>query len=545
MNKSVLYFFPLIFLFALQPRAQTKLKYWVSFKDKNGSTFSLSNPKAFLTQKSIDRRSRYAVAYHTSDLPVIKSYITGVDTIAHVLFASKWLNGVLVSTDSAKAKQVITKIKNLSFVLDTLRVKKMRPVIEPAPSLSDIENIAMQRGISQTASAGYDFGNSLGQSHQLRVNCLHNDGYRGQGMTIAVMDVGFSNVDSGPVFDSIRNSGGILGGYDFVSGGSNVYQGGSHGTMVFSCLAGNKPGTIIGTAPKASYWLFRTEDGSSETISEEYNWIRAAEYADSVGADLFTTSLGYNLFDIPEQNHSYSMLNGRIAPMSIAATMAARKGIFVLTAAGNEGGSGWKYIIVPADADSVCSVGAVDTSGTYAPFSSVGPTADGRIKPDLVATGWGSWICDPTNACYPGNGTSFATPILAGAVACYWQKNRTFNNMELLKDLKNHASQKNNPDNKLGWGVPELSTCTWPDLPFDFKVYYEPNKSQLTIELERTNYDYVKILVTDLNGKKIAETGSLETKALNFYLNADMLANCIYLIKVQTSKGSGHKFLLR
>lgn len=547
MNKGSAYFFFLfIVLFVLQhSHAQTKLKYWISFKDKNGSPYSLSSPNAFLTKKAIDRRSRHNVAYHVSDLPVIKAYITGVDTIAHVSYSSKWLNGVLVTVDSAVAKQKINKIKSLPFVLDTTRVKKMRPVIEPFPDLTEQQTAAMHRSAFQTSASAYDFGNSLGQAHQMHVNCLHNDGFRGQGMTIAVMDVGFTNVDSGPVFDSIRNSGGILGGYDFVSGGSNFYQGGSHGTMVFSCLAGNKPGTIIGTAPKASYWLFRTEDGSSETITEEYNWIRAAEFADSVGADIFTTSLGYNLFDIPEQNHSYAMLNGRTAPMSIAATMAARKGIFVLTAAGNEGGSAWKYIIVPADADSICSVGAVDTSGTYAPFSSVGPTADGRIKPDLVATGWGSWICDPSNVCYPGNGTSFATPILAGAAACYWQKNKSLSNMELLKDLKNRASQKNNPDNKLGWGVPDLSSCGWPDLPFSFNTYYDPGKSQLTIELERTNYDYVNILVTDLNGKKIVETGRLETKGLNFYLNAEILANCIYIVRVQTSKGSGHKFLLR
>ena len=440
------------------------VKYWVKFTDKNGTPYSINQPSSFLTAKSIARRTSYNIPIHFSDLPVTPSYISQVSAVpsVKVLYASKWMNGVVISVDSIdKVPAVFATIKSFTFVSDTNKVQRyvlntLEPGAEPL--------IEAQREAEVKGEVGsYNFGGSTLQNHQLNVDCYHEKGFRGQGMTIAVMDVGYAFLDLNPVFDSLRKNNGILGGRDFVSGGTNPYQGGTHGTNVMSCMAANIPGLILGSAPMAKYWLLRTE-APSENLIEEYNWIAAAEFADSVGADILTTSLGYTDFDDPRMNHNYGTLNGRTAPMSIAATMAARKGMFVLNAAGNEGANPWHFISVAADADSVCAVGAVDGDGKYALFSSVGPTSDGRIKPDLSARGAGSWISTDNAICYPANGTSFATPILAGAVACFWQAHRSYNNIKVLDTLKKCGSSAASPNNQVGWGMPQLPCA--PAIPY-------------------------------------------------------------------------------
>lgn len=458
MNKKSLAFFLLFGFFVFNLQLSAQVKYWVKLKDKNGTPYSIGNPGAFLTQKSVARRTTYNIPVDNSDLPVTPAYIAQIDNVPNVtvLYASKWLNGVVVSIpDKTLAINALSTINGFGFVADTSRVKKYRVDVKDPVNPNPSEDISFERA-AETATTVYNYGGSYWQNKQLNVICLHEKGYRGQGMTIAVMDAGFSNVNTYAVFDSLRNNGGILGTRDFVSGAANAYFGSNHGTSVLSCMAGNKPGRTLGSSPLAQFWLLRTEDGASETISEEYNWVRGAEFADSVGADILTTSLGYTDFDIPSQTHTYATLNGRTAPMSIAANMAARKGLFVLNAAGNEGSSSWHYISVAADADSICTVGAIDSLYNVAAFSSVGPTADGRIKPDLVARGSGAWISDGIYDGYPGNGTSFATPILAGAVACFWQANKSLSNMKVLDTLRKIASNPCFPDNSRGWGIPDL-----------------------------------------------------------------------------------------
>jgi serine protease AprX len=458
LNKRIgTIFFLLIFcnLLLAQPH-----KYWVAFKDKNGTPYTLSSPSAFLGQKAIDRRTAYDIPMHFSDLPVVPSYLQQVEDVPNVrvLYAVKWLNGVVIAFDSAHFVQAaMDTISTFAFVDNSRKVKRgMRVNIpvskEPAQSSTPVNMVA--------EPTAYQYGGSYWQNHQLNVDCLHEKGFRGQGMTIAVMDAGFESVMINPIFDSLHSYGNLLGTRDFVNGGTNGFVGGHHGTNVLSCLAANQPGLILGSAPMAKYWLLRTEDGPSETISEEYNWIRAAEFADSVGADILTTSLGYTEFNDPQMNHTYNDLNGRTAPMSIAATMAARKGMFVLNAAGNEGEGAWHFISVAADADSVCAVGAVDSAGNVAHFSGAGPTSDGRIKPDLVARGAGAWVSSGESVCFPANGTSFSTPILAGAVACYWQAHKTMNNIEVLNTLRNNASNGLFPNNRSGWGIPSMCPVT-------------------------------------------------------------------------------------
>ncbi len=454
-SKNILTWLISSLLLVSQMPAQKK--YWVKFKDKNNNPYSLTNPSEFLTQKSMDRRSKYNIPFHITDLPVTPSYINGVSSVqgVNVLFASKWLNGVVITINETVTSYstAFAQITALPFVGDTDRVRRYKLHLEPVSSADPALPAMRGNGLSEDNSR---YGGSRRQINQLNIGCYHESGVTGQGITIAVLDAGFSNVNVGPAFDSLRQRGGIIGTRNFVDGGTNVYLGSNHGTAVLSCLAANVPGVIVGTAPGADYWLLRTEDAATETLSEEYNWIRGAEFADSIGVDLLTTSLGYTEFDDASQNHTISQLNGRTAPMSIAANLASRKGMFVLNAAGNEGQSSWKKIGVPADADSICTVGAVDSLGKIGPFSSMGPTADGRIKPDLSAMGVYTWVSDGVNPPYPGNGTSFATPVLAGAVACFWQMNKSMSNIRLLDSLRKLGSLASAPNNTLGWGIPHF-----------------------------------------------------------------------------------------
>jgi serine protease AprX len=542
MNKRVFFLFFLFPLIAFQLSAnKPPVKYWVKFKDKSGTPFSVENPSQFLTDASIKRRLVYNITIDFTDLPVTPSYISQISTVAHVRFvyASKWLNGAVIEIDSIdNVSLALSQIGAFSFVESNQKVHRYAIHAEPLKPDDHHSPSVLQKNTASAQITTFDYGRSGAQIRQLGLECLHNRGYRGQGMTIGVLDNGFASVDQGALFDSVRPR--ILGGRDFVSGGNYPYQGGAHGTAVFSCMAANKPGLIMGTAPMASYWLLRTE-APDETISEEYNWIRGAEFADSVGCDILTTSLGYTEFDDPAQNHTYETLNGRTAPMSIAATMAARKGLLVLNAAGNERASSWHFIGVPADADSIITVGAVDSLGTDALFSSVGPTADGRIKPDLSAMGVATWVTDNSGQCFPGNGTSFATPVLAGAVACYWQANRQYNNILVQRRLKQSASRRNDPNNLVGWGIPNL--CS--NLPFEFAAYSDPVTSVITVELiESSSYESQEIEICDMLGRVLLKN-KLDKDSRVIYLDSPDLAQGVYLVRIKTSGGEVSKKILK
>ncbi|HSI89836.1 MAG TPA: S8 family serine peptidase, partial [Adhaeribacter sp.] len=399
---------------------------------------------------ALARRARQQIAITGRDLPVNPAYVTNLKSNgATVLYTSKWFNGAVVLCDSARLQQLM----GLPFVKSTFTLNRYKPA--SAPHEKDPVTSAQQR----TTASRKDYGISFKQADMIGATAMHDAGFRGEGMTIAVFDSGFPGVNQLQPFAHLYQNNQIKGTFDFVDRDNSVYEKNSHGTMTFSTMGAYQLGTFIGTAYKANYYLFITEDVNSEHPIEEVNWLLAAEYADSAGVDVINSSLGYSTFDQPSQNYTYADMNGRNAISTRAADFAAATGMLVVTSAGNEGQFGWRFITAPADADSVLTVGAVDSLGNKAGFSSFGPTSDGRIKPNLVAQGQRSAVVFPTGMIATSNGTSFSSPILCGMAAGFWQANPNLTNLEVISILQQSASRANNPDNNIGYGIPNFLTA--------------------------------------------------------------------------------------
>ena len=417
-----------------------QVKYWVFFTDKQVTASMLEHPENILSERSIARRQTQYIAINESDFPVSKNYIKQLQKQGvMVLRTSKWLNAASVFA----TVQQIEELKKLPFVSS---VKPVMTLERQAESMVEI----------RTTLTSYSYGNSWNQVSMLGGNVLHDAGSRGQGMLIAVLDGGFSGADTVPAFDSLYAQNGILLTKDYVDGDTNVFHRGSHGTSVLSVMAANLDGQLIGTAPQAQYILLQSENQINETTIEEDNWVAAAEFADSVGAQIITSSLGYTTFDGGIGDYTYNDLDGRTATTSIAALMAARKGILVINSAGNEGGSSWRYIITPADADSILAIGGVDEFGQRVGFSSIGPTADNRIKPDICAKAQGVVVANSFGTLSAANGTSFSAPLIAGLSACLWQRHPSATNFQVRTAIMESASQFLMPDTLMGYGIPNF-----------------------------------------------------------------------------------------
>ncbi|MBK5284062.1 MAG: S8 family serine peptidase, partial [Bacteroidia bacterium] len=430
-------------------------KYFVAFADKNNNPFSISNPSAYLSPRALNRRAIQNISINSTDLPVTPSYVTTVAAQgATILNKTKWLNGVIIQTNDTN---IVNAIRLLPFVSGIKSIPHhARNVSEIPRSKDKFENITLTKNRSAVSTSS-DYGGAWNQLSMLHGDFLHDAGFRGAGMLIAVLDAGFIKADSLAVFDSLRANNRIVATRDFVDGDTMVYDHHWHGTSVLSCMAANLPGTMIGTAPDASYILLRTEDAATEFIIEEYNWACGAEFADSAGADVFNSSLGYTTFDDSLYNHTYADMNGDSAIATQAADIAASKGILVVNSAGNSGGNSWNFIGAPADADSILAIGAVDSLGVYASFSSRGPSFDGRVKPDVCAQGSASFVAYTDGSFGPGSGTSFASPIMAGMAACLWQSCSSYSNMQILRAIQISADHFLMPDTLYGYGIPDFS----------------------------------------------------------------------------------------
>jgi hypothetical protein len=493
-------------------------KYFVKFTDKNNSPYSIDNPSEYLSQRAIDRRVKQGIPIDISDLPVNPSYLEGVaGTGATILNPTKWLNGATIYTDDPAVLDAIGALPYVSNVLspgkEANNPEEVVPVFEKPFFKNEIYGqTAVSAGLKSGSSVYFNYGQSYNQISMLKGDQLHDMGYRGKGMVIAVLDAGYTNAHTLDVFDTLWANDQILGSRDFVSGGSVTYDKHPHGSMVLSTMGGNYPGELIGTAPEASFWLLRSEDGGSEYIIEEYNWVSAAEFADSVGADIINSSLGYSEFNNTAQNHTYADLDGDTAPVTIGADFAASKGILVVNSLGNAGDDPWYYLIAPSDGDSVVGVGAVDGQGNHASFSSYGPSSDGRVKPNLATQGSGVWVVDPSHDSFTfSGGTSFSSPILAGMAACLWQTLPGQNNMQVLQALQQSASQYNNPDDTLGYGIPDmivakniLSVFEPPKAKAEpLKLFPNPFSEYITLELTGHKASSTNITVNDLSGRLV------------------------------------------
>lgn len=445
MSKYIGIFVFVFSLFSLGVHAGESFRFRVYLKDKGDSGYTLDNPEEYLSKESVERRSRQGISVSESDLPIAQAYL---DTLSanggKPVLESKWFSTVVVSSpDSLVAERLL----RLPIVDSVKWVWKGDEEIDIPREEKDTTRFMP---IDKPEKSPYGYAEE--QIKMLNGIKLHEAGFKGKGMRVAVVDAGFMNVDRISIFDSLR----LLGTHNVVFPGRSVFIGDDHGTKVLSCLAADAPGLMVGTAPQAEYWLIKSEDSRSEFPIEEDYWTAAMEFADSVGVDVVSSSLGYFSFDVEALNYHQDQLDGRTSLISRAAKMASSKGILLFSSAGNEGGGSWGKITFPADAPDILTVGAITDRKKKSNFSSVGFTADYRVKPDVVALGTGCCVIDPTGNIRYANGTSFATPILAGLGVCLWQAFPSLTNKDIISLLQRFGSKFEQPDAELGYGIPDV-----------------------------------------------------------------------------------------
>ena len=515
--------------------AYPPLYYWVSFTDKTGTPFSLTRPDEFLSSRSIERRIRQGIPLDEADLPVNPAYVDGLlsDTTVVVYYVSRWMNGALVR---APNEHSISRVGQLPFVESTMEVKPdLTGAQAQSPFSTKFSGIQGVEGF-----VGPDYGDSRQQIEQLNGQYLHAMDFVGQGMHIAVLDAGFLNVDQLWTFESMRTEGRLLGVRDFVDLQGDPFRGHPHGMSVLSVMAADSPGQLMGTAPGASYWLLRTEDGSSEYIIEEYNWLAAVEFADSAGVDIINSSLGYTRFDDPEQDHTYESLDGQTTVVSRAANMAFERGMLVVNSAGNYGAQDWRYIGAPADAPGALAVGAVTAEGIRTDWSSVGPSSDGRLKPDVMAKGQQVGAINAFNGTSMVNGTSFSSPLVAGMAACLWQKYPMLGAADIKMVIKRSASKFGSPDNLMGQGIPDFRKASkiLEALDGQQSVMILPNPLQThsSIEFISDVSDRVDVYMVNMKGEVVYQVTDLQVfegfNGLRPFSGISHLPAGVYLVRL-------------
>lgn len=437
--------FAALLLFSIGATAQQDtLKYRISLTDKVATEYALDRPEEFLSLKAIERRQKQGLAIDSTDLPVCRKYVDAIRKCGvKIVTMGKWDNFVTVSCNDTT---LIDKIAGLPFVRATEKVWIAPDPDQPTKATKRDSLINTPLWVEDV------YGPARRQIEISNGNKLHDAGFKGQGMTIAVIDAGFHNADCIAAMKNIR----VLGVKDFVNSDADIYAESSHGMNVLSCIGMNQPHVMIGTAPEASFWLLRSEDEYSEHLVEQDYWSAAIEFADSVGVDVVNTSLGYYAFDDPSKDYRYRDLDGKFALMSRQASKAADKGMVVVCSAGNAGSGSWKKTTPPGDADNVLTVGAINKKGVLASFSSIGNTADGRVKPDVVAVGLNSNVMGTDGIVRRANGTSFSSPIMCGMVTCLWQALPELTAKELIELVRRSGDRADSPDNIYGYGIPDM-----------------------------------------------------------------------------------------
>ena len=506
--------------------------YWIQFTDKNYDSYNLSRPLEFLSQRSLDRRARQGISLAENDLPVSNAYLDSLRKIGgKILFTSRWQNAAVVySSDS------MYLYKAIQFPIVKFGTKVYKT--------GKVHSLESNMVAARAALISSDYGVSFNQIHQLNGDLLQNEGFRGQGMVIAQLDAGFLYVDSLRAFESLRQRHGILGTHNFLTGTDSVYTTDLHGMYVLSVMCGNLPGQLLGSAPEADYYLFHTEQSATETESEEATWAAGMEKADSAGADVINSSLGYTTFDDPAMNHTYADMDGHSTIVSIEASLVASKGMILANSAGNSGTSVWHYISAPADAENILSVGAVDKDSAIEAFSGRGPTFDGRIKPDVCAQGKNTICASPIDGeVVPVSGTSLSAPIIAGLTACLWQGFPDKTSYELIDAIKKSASIYTRPNDSLGYGLPDYFIARQilqlgnGRENFIASVFPNPFQDNFNLSLYTIHAQQATVLLYDVNGK-LLYSNKIETQNNNFTLlkiqTKNVLAKGMYIVRVIT-----------
>ena len=498
---------------------------WVFFADKENVAASLADPILIMTQDAIDRKTLQGTSIDERDVPVNENYITQIKnaTGINVYSKSKWMNCVYVKGTQTNIEALL----NLSFVIDIEYADKGLNLFPGAP-IEDKFTIENEKN-----RVVYNYGEAANQIEMLSGDYLHELDFAGEGMMIAVLDAGFPTINTNPGFDKMRNENRLLGTYDFEARTIGVDGTSSHGLNTTSDIGGFIQGEFVGTAPLASYYLFVTEYGPTESPVEEAWWVEALERSDSLGVDVINTSLGYQDFDNPNYDHSYQDLDGQTTFSARGANIAFDKGMILVTSAGNDGG-GFTYVGTPGDSPGMLTVGAVDSNGDYASFSSIGPTTDGRIKPDIMAQGSSAAVISTGGYVDYSNGTSFSSPIMAGVVTCLWQSRPQTPNNQIMDIIRESAHLYNNPTDQMGYGIPNfedaynaLNQLGVEDefLLSNFALYPNPTTSTINIsfpegisEAEFTLYSILGSNVLSTPISKNANSVNIEALTTGMYI---------------------------
>lgn len=502
---------------------------WVYFNDKPNAQAALSNPLSILTQRALDRRAAHGIALSINDAPIEQSYINQINAAQgiQVKAQSKWLNCLHIrgSLADIQALTVLSFVDHIRYANRSLNSRMIRPnTVVPVNKQMDIQTT-------------FAYGNSANQVQMLNLHLLHEQDYTGSGKIIAVLDSGFSAVNTIIPFNRMFTNGLYLGGYNYVGGNTDVFSTHNHGTMTLSCMAGFVDGQLVGTAPDAQYYLFITEDIAAENPVEESYWVQAAEEADRLGVDVITTSLGYFGYDNTNYSYTYSDMTGNTAFASQGANIAFSKGMIVIASAGNSGNSINPHVGVPAEATNVLAVGSVQFNETYSGFSSIGPSFDGRVKPDVMAKGQSATLSNTSGAIVTASGTSFSCPIMAGAVTSFWQAVPWASNQQVVDFVKQSADRFLSPTNQFGYGIPDFqSALTIASLSINdttmgrFLVYPNPANSFVTVSFPN-GFEVAKMALYNNLGQIILERDIISNQELSL----EHLTSGMYYYKIKSN----------
>ncbi len=506
--------------------------YWVYFTDKIDNGYQIDRPGEFLSERSLNRRAWQGLGIDSRDLPVTSAYVDELKTMGiEVKHISKWLNGIaMVGADQEQFELVLAK----PFT-DTI------PWEPPAKNLYFLAPPGGARFEPPlTIPPGFEYGVATEQVTMMNVDYLHELGYTGSGVWIAVLDAGFANADSLPSFQPMIEEGRLMGTRNFVNEMS-VFRQHSHGMYVLSIMGGEWEGNIVGTAPHATYFLCTTENADQETRIEEIAWTEAAEYVDSLGYDVINTSLGYSDFDGDEYDYTYSDMDGKTTFISRAASLAASRGIIACNSAGNSGNSAWYYITAPADAFDILTVGAVDSTNVIGDFSSRGPSFDARVKPEVVSMGVASGVQGLSGGLARGNGTSFSSPILAGSVASLWQAYPEVSAKEMIQWVRQSGDRHHNPDATYGFGLPDFAKAYWnitnvPTRPVagQMDIYPNPASDCFMVKLAKAGPGPYTLNFHDMSGRMVQSTQVYNPGEVVF---SNRLMSGIYILEIKTDGG--------